>query len=106
MIHVDPNHTKSNQPITANSTNIISINDSANICEIEKIFEYPVHSLVHVSPIFNYVIASDPPSPLYDTPAESVKPTGNPNPYNNPPNTAPNVAADPYSDPSFSDSSS
>ena len=36
-IHVNPNHVKSNQLIPADSTNVVSINDLANICAIENI---------------------------------------------------------------------
>ena len=36
LIHVDPNHTNLNQPITANLIKIGSINDSADISVIEK----------------------------------------------------------------------
>ena len=36
LIHIDPNHTESNQPIPDDFSNIGSINDSANIGVIEK----------------------------------------------------------------------
>ena len=42
-IHVDPNHTNSNQTIPANFTSIESIHDSADIRSIENIFSSPVH---------------------------------------------------------------
>ena len=105
-IHVDPNHTNLNQPITANSTSIVSIHDSADMCAIEKILSYPVH-LIHTpspviaSPIFIYGTASDPPSPQYDSSAEIVTTKGNPTTRNNPPNLVPKVPYDPYSDPGF-----
>ena len=72
---------------------------------MEKILALLVHSLVHTSPIFNYGIASDPPSPLHDSTEEIVTPRVNPKQYDNPPDTVPNVSSDPDSDPSFSDSS-
>ena len=37
LIHVDPNHTDSNQTIQSDSTNIRSIHDSYNIFAMEKI---------------------------------------------------------------------
>ena len=58
-----------------------------------------VHSLVHLSPIFTYESASDPPSPPHISLSESVTPKGNTKPHNNPPNSVPNVPADPDSDP-------
>ena len=71
-IHVDPNHTEPNQPIPDNPKNIRSINDSAGIRAIEKIFSLPVH-FVHIpypvpsTQIFTYGTASDPLSPPYDS---------------------------------------
>ena len=59
LIDVDPNHTNSNQPIPNDSTNIGSINDSADIHVIENILSSPVH-LVHTTypvpapPLFTY----------------------------------------------------
>ena len=47
-IHIYPNHTKSNQPIPANPTNIGSIHDSDKICEIENLLASSVHSPVHM----------------------------------------------------------
>ena len=64
-----------------------------------------VHSPVHVSPIFNYRSASNPPSPPHDSSAESVTPKGSPKPRINPPNQVPHVPSDPNSDPSLSGSS-
>ena len=76
-IHVDPNHTILNQTIPDDSTNIGSINDSANICVIENILSSPVHSvhtayLVLAPPIFNFGTASDPQSPSHDQSSEIV----------------------------------
>ena len=104
------NHTYSNQPIPADSTNIISINHSANIHTIEKILILPVHLVltppsVPASPIFYYGIASDPPSPSHDSSSESVTPKLNPLPRNNPPNMVPNITVEPDSDPISSYSS-
>ena len=102
-IHVDQNHTNSNQPITYNSTKIASINDSADIFLIEKILSSPVH-LVHTPylvpfpPIFTYGTSSDPRSPSPDSSPESVTPKGNLTSCNNPPNLVPNVPSDPDSD--------
>ena len=104
-IHVDPNHTSSNQPIPANSENIGSIHDSVSIRAIENILELPVHSPVHASPIFTYWSESDPPLPPHDSLAEGVTPKVTPKPHNNPPNRVPNVPSDPDSEPSLSDSS-
>ena len=56
--------------------------------------------MVHASPIFTYGSASDPPSPPYDSSAESVKPKGNTKPHNNPPNPVLNAPDEPDSDPS------
>ena len=66
-VHVDMNHTNSNQINLSDSTKIGSILDSYNICVIENIFSSPLHYLVHVSPIFTYGSASDPPSPLHES---------------------------------------
>ena len=50
-IQVDLNRNKSNQPISADYKNIISVYGSANIGAIEKILSFPVH-LVHTpSPV-------------------------------------------------------
>ena len=76
-INVHPNHTNSNQLIPDNSTNIGSINYSANILAIEKILVSPVYSLVYASPIFTYGSASDPPSLPHDSSAESMTHKGN-----------------------------
>ena len=108
MIHVDPNHTESNQPIPEDSTNILSINDSADICLIKNILSSPVHLvnttyLVPDPQIFTYGIASDPQSPSYDSSSESVTPKGNTTPRNNPHNPVPKVPAEPDLYPSLSD---
>ena len=71
-----------------------------------NILASPVHSTVHISPIFSYESASAPPSPSRESPAEIMKPKGNPNPCNSPPNPLPNVPADSDSDPISSDSPS
>ena len=111
LIHVDPNHTNLNQPIPYYSTNIGSINYSANINVIEKIFSLPVH-LVHTPypvptpQIFTYGTEIEPRSPLHDSSAECVTSKRHLTPHNNLPNPVPNVPADPGSDPIFSGSSS
>ena len=67
-IHVDLNHTDSNQPITYDSTKIGSIHDLAHICAIEKILTSPgtfgtyTFSSTRSNNVFNGK-ASDPPSP-------------------------------------------
>ena len=71
-IHIDTNHTDSNQPIPDNSTNIGSIHDSENIHAIDNILTSLVHSTVHASRIFNYGSASDPPSPPHDPPVAAA----------------------------------
>ena len=106
MIHVDQNHTDSNQPIPADSTNIGSIHDSDNIHKIEKILASLEHSPVHASPIFTYESVIDPTSPPHDSLAESVTTKGITKPRKNPPNTVQNLPSDPDSDTSLSDSSS
>ena len=69
-IHVDLNHNKSNQPISADYKNIISVYGSANIGAIEKILTLPVH-LVHTTPpvpappIFSHGPASEAPPPSH-----------------------------------------
>ena len=78
-VHVDLNHTNSNQPITADSTNIGSMNDSADIHVIEKIFSSPVYLLhipylVPTPTIFTYGTASDPWSPSHDSSVDTVTP--------------------------------
>ena len=82
-IHIDSNHTNSNQPIPADLTNIRSIYDSDNIYTIENISASPVSSPVQVSPIFTYGSASGSPSTSHDSSSESVTPKGNPKSYNN-----------------------
>ena len=67
------------------------MNDSANICAIEKILSLPVHLVnipcqVPAPQIFTYGKSSDPRSTSHDSSAESVTPKGNPTPHNNPPN--------------------
>ena len=99
--HLDPNCTDSNQPIPANSINIRSIHYAADIRAIKKIVALSVHSLLHVSPIFHYRIASDPLSPSHDSPSESMTPKGNSKPRKNPPNTLPDVPYYLDSDPSL-----
>ena len=106
LVHADPNHTKSNQPIPAYFPNIGSIHDSSYISAIEKILAMTVHYLVHASPIFTYGRASDPPSPSHDSSEESVPPKGNPKLCNNPINPVLYVSADPELDPSLKYSSS
>ena len=111
MIHVDPNHTNSNQAIPSDLTNIGSIHDSADIRAIENTLSSPVNlvytpSPVPASPIFTYGTVCDPRSSLYGSSVEIMTPKGNPTPYKNPPNPVPNVPSDPDSDTSFSDSSS
>ena len=105
-VKFDPNHTNLNKPIPSYSTNIISLNDSADICAIENIFSSPVHLVhipftVHAPRIFTYGIESDPRSPLHDSLAESVTHKGNHMPRNNPPNPVPNIPSNPDSDPIF-----
>ena len=51
-VHVNPNQTGSNQPITADYTNIGSIHHSANIHSTENILTSPVHYPVPSSQIF------------------------------------------------------
>ena len=102
MIHIDPNHTDLTQPIPVDLTKIGSIHDSDNIWAVNKILASPVHYPVHASRRFTYGSASDPPSPPYDSSAESVTPRGNPKPFHNPPNTVLNIPDNPYSDPSLS----
>ena len=58
-IHVYLNHTNSNQPIPADSTNIGSIHDSDDIRAIEQILASLVNYPVHTSPIFTYGSVSD-----------------------------------------------
>ena len=106
MIHVDLDHTKSNQPIPSNSTNIVSIHDSYDIREIENVLAYPVNSVIHASPIFTNGSESDPPLPPHDSPEEIVTLKENPKPSKNPPNPEPDVPTGPYSYPGSSDSSS
>ena len=101
LIHVDPNHTDLNQPITADLSNIGSIHDSDSIISIEKNLESPVHYPVHASPIFTYGSANDPLLPTYDLSSESVTTKGNPNTCNNPTNPVPYIPDDPDSDPSL-----
>ena len=86
------------QPIPYDSTNIESIHDSANICAIEKILTSTVHSTVPTLPIFLYGRASDLPSPLHESSAESVTHKGNPKPRANLPNMIPNVPDEPDSE--------
>ena len=109
MIHVDPNHTNSDQPIPADSTNIESIHDSADIHAIENILKLLV-KLVHTptpvpaSPIFLYGRASDPLSQLHDSAVEILTPKVNSLPLNNPPNPVLNLQSGPDSDIGSSDS--
>ena len=98
-IHIDHNHTDSNKLNRADSTNIRSIHDSANICAIENILALWVHSMVHSSPILTYRGESDSLSPLHDSSALSVTPKINYKPSNNSPNPVLKVLADPDSDP-------
>ena len=110
-IHVDTNHTDSNQPIPDNSKNIGSIHNLANICAIEKMLTSSVHLLhtpspVTDPPIFVYGTVSDPRSPPHDISAESMKHKVNPTPHNNPLNMVAKLPSDPDSDPSLSYSSS
>ena len=110
LIHVDQNHDNSYQPIPDDLTNILSINDSADICVIEKILFFLVHFihtpyLVPAPPILTFGTVSDPRSSLHDTSAEIVIHKGNTTSHNNPPNLVTNIPADLDSDPSFSDSS-
>ena len=77
LIHVDPNHTNLNQPIQSDLTNIGLINDSADICVIEKILSFPVHlvytpSQVPATPIFPFGTASDHRSQSHDSLEEIV----------------------------------
>ena len=96
--HVDLNHTNSNKPIPDHSTNIRSINDSADT--IKKIFSSPVH-LVHTPSqvptlrIFTYGKASEPQSTLNDSSSEIVTPKGNTTSRNKLPNPIPNLPAYP-----------
>ena len=64
LVQVDLNQTKSNQPISANSRNIGSINDSTDICAIEKksssVNLVYTSSTVPALKIFTFGIASDP----------------------------------------------
>ena len=95
-IHVDPNHTKSNQSIQDNLTNIVSISDSSDICAIEKILSLLVHwvhtpYLVPTTGIFTYGTASDPRSPSHEPSTEIVTHKGNHTLRNKPPNLLPNV---------------
>ena len=106
MIHIDSNDTNLIQPIPADSTNIGSIYDSANICAIEKILASPVHSLVNASLIFTYGSASDPPSPSHESPEESVTPKVITKSQDNPTNSVPYLPYDLDSDPSSQYSSS
>ena len=53
-IHIDTNHTNSNQTIPSDSKNIGSIHDSSDICAIEKILALLVHSTVPAPQIFLY----------------------------------------------------
>ena len=94
-IHVDPNHTNSNQPIPEDLTNIVSTHDSAEICALEKIFASPINSLIHESQIRTYGSASDPISPPHDSLAEIVAPKGSTKTHANTPNTVSYVPADP-----------
>ena len=111
LLHVDPNHTKSNQPIPDECTNTRTINDSAHIHVIEKILSSPVHlvhtpSMIPAPQIFTYRTASDPRLPSHDSSSEIVTPKLNHTPRNNPPNTVPNVPTDLDSDSTLSYSSS
>ena len=74
LIHVDPNHTNSNQPIPDNSTHIGSIHNSDDIFATDTVLTSPVHSTVQASRIFNYGNESDPPSPPNDSSSENVTP--------------------------------
>ena len=82
-----------------------SIYDSYDIHAIDKILASPVNSPVQYSRIFNYVSASDPLWPPYDSSAESETHRVNTKTRNNPPNLVTNVPSDPYSDQSLSYSS-
>ena len=73
-INIDPDHNDLNQPIPANSTNILSIHDSDIICATKTILGLPVHSPVQASTIFTYGSASDSLSPPHDKSTESVTP--------------------------------
>ena len=86
LIHVDPN--------IANS--IVSIKDSANICE--KKLSSPVPS----PKIFPHGTTSDPPAPSHESSEESVTPKANHMPRNSSPNAVSSLPADPDSDQSFS----
>ena len=107
MIHVDPNHTNSDQPIPDDLTNIGSINNSADICAIEKTLLSSIHFVHTPYPvpaplIFTYRTASDPLSPPHDSSSESMTPKLNPTPRNNPSNPVLNLPADMDSDTSSS----
>ena len=76
------------------------MNDSSNICAIEKILSSPVHLLHIPSPvpspcIFTYGTASDPRSPSHDSSVEIVAHKSNPTSFNKPPNMLPKVPYDP-----------
>ena len=101
-IHIDPNHTDSNQLNADNSTNIGSIHDSDHICAIEKILASPVHSLIHTSSMFTCGSSSDPQSSPHDSSAESVTPKVNPKPHYKLPNKVLYVPDDSYLEPSLS----
>ena len=101
-IHVDPNHTNSNQPIPDNSTHIGSIHNSDDIFATDTVLTSPVYSTVQASQIFNYVSESDPSSPPNDSSSENVTPILNTKPHYKPPNPVPNVPDEPDSDPSLS----
>ena len=65
LIHVNLNNDDSDQPIPADLTKTRSINDSDNICAIEKILSLLVHlvhtpSTVPTPQIFTYGIERDP----------------------------------------------